>query len=53
VFGVLVLVAVARYAGEVAWDSAAAWVLLLLAVAVTATGTAGWRSAPVPARDRP
>lgn len=53
VFGVLVLVAVARYAGEVAWDSAAAWVLLLLAIAVTATGTAGWRSAPVPSRDRP
>ncbi len=53
VFGVLVLVAVARYADAVAWDSAAAWVLLLLAIAVTATGTAGWRSAPVPSRSRP
>jgi hypothetical protein len=49
VFGLLALVAVARYAGAVAWDSASAWVFLLLTVAVTATGTAGWRSAPVPA----
>ena len=52
VFGVLVLVAVARYADAVAWDSPAAWVLLLMAVAVTATGTAGWRAAPSPHRDR-
>jgi hypothetical protein len=49
VFGLLALVAVARYAGAVAWDSVSAWVFLLLTVAVTATGTAGWRYAPAPA----
>lgn len=49
VFGLLALVAVARYADAVAWDSVSAWVFLLLTVAVTATGTAGWRSAPAPA----
>ena len=50
VFGLLVVVAVARYADELAWGSPSAWVFLLLTVAVTATGVAGWRAAPVPAR---
>jgi hypothetical protein len=53
VFGVLVLVAVARYLGTVAWGRPAAWVFVLLAVAVTVTGAAGWRAAPAPRRSRP
>jgi hypothetical protein len=48
VFGVLVLVAVLRYVGDVAWEKPQAWVFLVLALAVVATGGTGWRIAPAP-----
>jgi len=51
VFGLLVVVSLARYADAVTWGSPVAWVFLLLTLAITATGVAGWRSAPVPVRD--
>lgn len=50
VFGVLTLGALARYAGTVDWDGVPAWVLLATTVAITATGTVGWLSAPAPRR---
>jgi hypothetical protein len=46
VFGVLTLVAVARYADTVDWDGAPAWVFLAVTVAIVATGAVGWRIAP-------
>jgi hypothetical protein len=48
VFGVLVLVAVARFPGTVDWGRPSAWALVGTAVAVTLTGAAGWRLAPAP-----
>ncbi len=52
VFGLLVLVAVARFAGTPDWDRPAAWVFVGLAAAVVLTGAAGWRIAPSPAEQR-
>jgi hypothetical protein len=48
VFGVLVVIAVLRYADTVAWDRPAAWVMSAVTVAVILTGAAGWRAAPSP-----
>jgi hypothetical protein len=48
VFGVLVLVALARFPGTPDWDRPAAWILVGLAVAVVLTGAAGWALAPRP-----
>jgi hypothetical protein len=50
VFGVLVLVTVARFPSSIAWDGAAAWALLVGAAAVVVTGAAGWWLAPAPER---
>ncbi len=52
VFGVLVAVSAVRFAGTVAWEDPAAWVLAGTTVAVILTGAAGWRAAPVPDRVR-
>ncbi|SOD94448.1 hypothetical protein [Blastococcus haudaquaticus] len=52
VFGVLVLVAVARYPGTLQWDQPDAWIFLGVAVAVVLTGAAGWRAASFPAEHR-
>jgi hypothetical protein len=49
-FGVLVLVAVARFPDTVDWSDPAAWVFIAVALAVAATGAAGWRAAPTHAR---
>jgi hypothetical protein len=46
VFGVLVLLAVARFPSTLDWDSAPAWIFMGMAVAVVLTGAAGWRAAP-------
>lgn len=46
VFGVLVLLAVARFPGTLDWDSAPAWIFVGMAAAVVLTGAAGWRAAP-------
>ena len=46
VFGVLVLVAVLRFPGTVAWERPIAWLFLAMTVAVVLTGAAGWRAAP-------
>jgi len=46
VFGVLVLVSVARFPDTLDWDSATSWIFLGTAVAVALTGAAGWRAAP-------
>jgi len=46
VFGVLVLVAVARFPETLEWDAAPAWIFVGSAVAVVLTGAAGWRAAP-------
>ena len=48
-FGVLVLVAVARFSGTLDWGDPVAWVFIAVAVAVAVTGAAGWRAAPTPA----
>jgi hypothetical protein len=48
VFGVLVLVAVARFTGTLDWGSPGSWIFVALAVAVVLTGAAGWRAAPTP-----
>lgn len=48
VFGVLVLVAVARFPDTLDWDQAPAWIFVGLAAAVVLTGAAGWRLAPAP-----
>ena len=49
VFGVLVLLAVARFPSTLDWDSAPAWIFIGVAVAVVLTGAAGWRAAPAAA----
>jgi hypothetical protein len=41
-FGVLQLGNVLRFRDDVAWSSPAAWVFVLMGVAVTATGATGW-----------
>jgi hypothetical protein len=46
VFGVLILVAVARFPGTFDWNAPAAWVFVGVTLAVVATGAAGWRTAP-------
>ncbi|CCH90463.1 conserved membrane protein of unknown function [Modestobacter italicus] len=46
VFGVLTLVAVARYPDTIDWDGAPAWVFLAVTVAIVVTGAVGWRMAP-------
>ena len=48
VFGVLVIVAVARFSSTVDWSSPAAWVFSAVVLAVVATGASGWRIAPRP-----
>ena len=48
-FGVLVLVAVARFSGTLDWGDPVAWAFIGVAVAVAVTGAAGWRAAPAPA----
>jgi hypothetical protein len=45
VLGVLQLLAVARFAGELRWSSAAAFIYVALLVSITVTGGAGWRLA--------
>ncbi|TFV92237.1 hypothetical protein E4P40_03290 [Blastococcus sp. CT_GayMR20] len=50
VFGVLVLVGVARFSGTLDWGSAGSWLFVALAVGVVLTGAAGWRLAPTPVR---
>jgi hypothetical protein len=42
VLGALLLVTLARFASQVAWQGAVAWILLAGAVAMTCTGSAGW-----------
>jgi hypothetical protein len=46
VFGVLVLVAVARFPSTPDWGSPTAWIFLATAVAAALTGGAGWWLAP-------
>jgi hypothetical protein len=46
VFGVLVLLAVARFPATLDWDAAPSWIFVALAVAIVLTGAAGWRTAP-------
>jgi hypothetical protein len=48
VFGVLVLVAVARFPDTLDWASEKTWIFLGTAVAIALTGAAGWRLAPAP-----
>jgi hypothetical protein len=52
VFGVLVLVTVARYTGALDWDDPPTWTLLVVTAAMTATGAIGWWLAPAPGRLR-
>ncbi|WP_147331961.1 hypothetical protein [Geodermatophilus marinus] len=52
VFGVLVAISLVRFAGTVQWEEPSAWVMVVMVVAVVLTGAAGWRLAPVPARER-
>jgi hypothetical protein len=52
VFGLLALVAVARFAGQVHWGSAAAVVYLIVVGSVLITGSAGWLLAARPALRR-
>ncbi len=42
VFGVLELVAIARYPSELAWDTVAAWVYLVLLISAVLAGGYGW-----------
>jgi len=49
VFGVLTLVAVARFAATMEWDQPPAWIFIGAAVAVVLTGAAGWLAAPAAA----
>jgi hypothetical protein len=51
VFGVLVLVALARYPGTPRWEDSSTWVFVGLAVAIVVTGAAGWRLAPRPEQE--
>jgi hypothetical protein len=53
VFGALVLLALARFPGTVAWGEPAAWVFVAVAVAVVLTGALGWYLAPRPERRAP
>ncbi|TFV67237.1 UNVERIFIED_ORG: hypothetical protein E4P37_03525 [Bacillus sp. AZ43] len=48
VFGVLVLLAVARYPGTLDWGGPEAWLFVAMAGAVGVTGAAGWRLATGP-----
>ncbi len=41
-FGALQLVNVLRFRDDVAWSGPAAWLFVLMAAVVTATGAAGW-----------
>jgi hypothetical protein len=50
VFGVLVLIAVARFPGTLDWDAAPTWIFVAMAVAVVLTGAAGWRASPAVGR---
>jgi hypothetical protein len=50
VFGVLVLAAVARFSDTPDWDHPSSWIFVGTALAVVATGAAGWRLAPRPER---
>jgi hypothetical protein len=52
VFGVLVLITVARFTGSLDWDDPPTWTFLAVAAAMAATGAAGWRLAPAPGRIR-
>ncbi|GAA3157259.1 hypothetical protein GCM10010531_05750 [Blastococcus jejuensis] len=52
VFGVLVLVTVARFSGSLDWDDPPTWTLLAVTGAMSATGALGWRLAPAPGRIR-
>ena len=52
VFGVLVLVTVARFPGSLDWDDPPTWIFLAVTAAMTATGAVGWRLAPAPGRIR-
>jgi hypothetical protein len=49
VFGVLVLVAVARFASTLDWNQPTSWIFVGLTLAVVLTGAAGWVQAPRPA----
>lgn len=46
VFGALVLLAVARFHATLDWARPSSWIFLICALAVVATGAAGWRAAP-------
>lgn len=50
VFGVLVLLAVARFPDTPDWGHPSSWIFVGTAVAVVATGAAGWWLAPRPER---
>ena len=45
-FGLLVLLAIARYPGSYQWDRPAGWILLAAMLGIVATGFLGWRAAP-------
>lgn len=49
-FGVLVLIAVARFSDTPDWGHPSSWIFVGTALAVVATGAAGWRLAPRPER---
>ena len=51
-FGAAELLNLLRFREQVAWSTPAAWLLLVVAVAVTATGAAGWLLARRPAASR-
>jgi hypothetical protein len=48
VFGVLALIALARFPDTVDWSGVPGWLLLGTTSAIIATGAVGWRIAPVP-----
>jgi hypothetical protein len=45
-FGILVLLAIARYPALLQWDRPSAWILIGAMLAVVVTGVLGWRAAP-------
>ena len=49
VFGLLALLAVARFSGQVRWASPAAIIYLIVVSSVVVTGSAGWLLAASPA----
>ena len=51
-FGAAELLNLLRFREQVAWSTPAAWLLLVVAVAVTATGAAGWLLARRPTASR-